>query len=42
MSREVHVCPILMRTVIFENQKCTERCDEQDCPVAELLKQEES
>ncbi len=41
MDREVHICPILMRTVIFENGECTEPCKEPVCPVAELPKREE-
>lgn len=33
-TREVHICPILMRTVIFENGRCcTEDCAEVDCPI---------
>ena len=32
-TREVHICPILMRTVIFEDGRCTEDCAEQDCPI---------
>ena len=32
MVKEVHVCPILMRTVIFEDGKCKEDC-EQDSPI---------
>lgn len=32
-TREVHICPILMRTVIFEDGRCTEDCTEQDCPI---------
>lgn len=33
--REVHICPILVRTVIFEDGCCTEDCEEEDCPFAE-------
>ena len=29
--KEVHICPILMRTVIWKNGYCTEECDH-DCP----------
>ncbi len=36
--KEVHVCPILMRTVIFENERCTEKCNEQDCPIENFSK----
>lgn len=32
-EKEVHVCPILMRTVIWEDGKCTEECDEEECPI---------
>ena len=31
--KEVHVCPILMRTVIWEDGECKEHCDEEDCPI---------
>lgn len=27
---EVHICPLLMRTVIWEDGKCTDDCSE-DC-----------
>ncbi len=33
---EVHVCPILMRTVIWSGGKCTEDCAETECPIDEL------
>lgn len=36
MECEVHICPILMRTVRFEDGECTEQCEEDDCPVLEL------
>ena len=29
---KVHICPVLMRTVIFNENGCTERCTE-DCPI---------
>ena len=29
---EIHVCPVLMRTVIFDENGCTEKCME-DCPI---------
>ncbi len=32
-KKEVHICPILMRTVIWEDEKCTEDCGETDCPI---------
>ncbi len=35
-DKEVHICPILMHTVIWEDGKCTEDCDEEDCPIANL------
>ena len=40
----VHVCPILMRTVKFENDSCLEQCnDRDDCPVMiEIQRQEEN
>ena len=37
-KQEVHICPILMRTVIFEDDCCTEDCQEEDCPIFEGLK----
>ena len=33
MNTEVHICPILMRTVILEDGECKEHCDEEDCPL---------
>ena len=33
-EQEVHICPLLMRTVIWEAGECTEECNE-DCPFAE-------
>ena len=35
-EKEVHICPILMRTVIWEDGKCTEDCDEEDCPISDV------
>lgn len=35
--KEVHICPILMRTVIWKDEKCTEDCSE-DCPILTLQK----
>jgi len=32
-KREVHICPILMRTVIFEDGHCKEECSEEFCPI---------
>ena len=32
--KEVHLCPILMRSVIFEDGKCEESCEEEDCPLS--------
>jgi len=29
---EVHICPILMRTEIWTDGKCSEECVEEDCP----------
>ena len=31
--KDAHICPILMRTVVFEDGKCTEHCDCEDCPI---------
>lgn len=39
---EVHVCPILMRTVIWNNQKCSENCDETECPIKILESKQKS
>lgn len=33
MNSEVHICPILMRTVIWEDGVCKENCSEEDCPI---------
>ena len=35
--KDVHICPILMRTVIWIDGKCTEECDENDCPIRESI-----
>ena len=34
-KQEVHICPILMRTVVFKDGYCTENCGEKDCPIKE-------
>ena len=31
--RNVHICPVLSKTVIFEGDECTEICFEIDCPI---------
>ncbi len=31
--KDVHVCPVLMRTVIWIDGECTEECGETDCPI---------
>ena len=31
-NREVHICPLLMRTVILEDGQCSEKCSE-ECPI---------
>ena len=31
-KREVHICPILMRTVTFKGGLCIEDCSKEDCP----------
>lgn len=33
IMEEIHICPILMRTIIWANGKCTEICDEEECPL---------
>lgn len=37
MNTEVHICPILMHTVIWENWKCKEVCGAGDCPIAFVM-----
>ena len=38
---EVHICPVKMKTVLFDNGKCTEEvCQEKDCPIMVLQSQE--
>lgn len=37
--KEVHVCPILMRTVVWIDGKCTENCSEEACPIEVLAKE---
>ncbi len=37
--KEIHVCPILMRTVIWIDGKCTENCPEEECPIVVLAKE---
>lgn len=32
MSTEVHICPIMMCTVIWDDGECKENCDE-ECPI---------
>ena len=29
----IHICPILGRTVMFEDDECTEICFDKDCPI---------
>ena len=39
---EIHICPILMRTVNFIDGSCSEECEDRiDCPVLELTKETE-
>lgn len=40
---EIHICPILMRTVRFEGKTCLEKCNNRDdCPIMiEMQRQEE-
>lgn len=35
--KEVHICPIKGRTVIFEYNTCQEDCEQSDCPVKEYI-----
>lgn len=37
---DVHICPVKMRTVLFDEGKCTEACQEEDCPIMVLQSQE--
>ena len=37
---EIHICPILMRTVRFIDGNCTEKCEE-DCPIEASRKEED-
>lgn len=30
---DVHICPILMRTVLWRDGHCTEECKTTDCPI---------
>lgn len=41
MNVEVHICPLLMRTVRFEDGCCLEQCSEDDCPVADLIRRDD-
>lgn len=40
--KDVHICPILMRTVIWVDGKCQEKCDAEDCPIAVLMLSEDN
>ena len=31
-NREVHICSLLMRTVVFKEGRCSENCSEM-CPI---------
>ena len=33
MKQDVHIYPVLMKTVIWENRKCTEVCKEEKCSI---------
>lgn len=37
--RDIHICPFLMRSVVWEDGKCMEQCDK-DCPIKENVKDE--
>ena len=34
---EIHICPILMRTVRLLDGNCTEKCKEEDWPIQEEI-----
>ena len=34
--KEVYICPILGKTVIFENEHCNKNCNVKNCPIIEL------
>ncbi len=36
MNTEIHICPILMRTVIWEEGKCKEDCTAEECPLLNM------
>ncbi len=38
---EVHICPIKMKTVLFDENGCTEACSEEDCPIKVLQEEKE-
>ena len=40
MECEIHICPSLMRTVKFIDGNCTEKCEEEDCPIEESKKED--
>ena len=40
VAEQVHVCPILMRTVVWSNGECTEKCGAEDCPLKDLYELE--
>ena len=35
--KDVHLCPILMRTVIWIDGKCNEQCGVDNCPIQILI-----
>lgn len=37
---EVHICPILMRMVIWEGGECQEKCEEENCPIRLLCQKQ--
>ncbi len=39
-KRSVHICPVLLRTVIWIDNQCTETCSEEDCPIESFLDKE--
>lgn len=38
---EIHICPVVLRTVMFVDGSCQEECDDRsDCPVMDFMKKE--
>ncbi len=39
MKKEVHLCPILMKTVVWKKGKCAEECKIKECPFLTGIKE---